>query len=107
LARRTAPEASLALLIHAGMIYASSDQPRAVPCPEFLQEEFTASASEGATMLAPLIPLARDFDTFKWAVAGLAGFMGHRSFARFLDGLDLYEGQFHHALLDAPFPSEG
>ncbi len=46
-------------------------------------------------MLAPLIPLARDFDTFKWAVAGLAGFMGHRSFARFLDGLDLYEGQFH------------
>ena len=57
-------------------------------------------------MLAPLLPLATDFDAYKWAVAGLAGFIGHHSFARFLDGLDFYEGQFHHALLDEPFPKE-
>jgi len=71
-----------------------------------LLEEFIASAPEGAKMLSPLLPLARDFDAYKWAVAALAGFMGHHSFARFLDGLDLYEGKFHHMLLGGPFPSE-
>jgi len=106
LARRATPEGALRLLIHSGLIYADSDKPGAVPCPAFLQEEFAAFASEGAQRLAQLLPLAVDFDTYKWAVAGLAGFMGHHSFARFLDGLDLYEGQFHHALLDEPFPPE-
>jgi hypothetical protein len=57
-------------------------------------------------MLASLLPIATDFDGYKWAVAGLAGFMGHHSFARFLDGLDHYEGRFYHALLDGPFPSD-
>lgn len=106
LARRATPEDALTLLTHAGVIYANSDSPGAVSCPTFLQEEFTALASDGAKMLAPLVPLAADFDAYKWAVAGLAGFMGHHSFARFLDGLDLYEGRFHHALLDKPFPPE-
>ena len=106
LARLATPEAALTLLTHAGLIYASSDRPRAVPCPAFLQEEFAISASDGAEKLAHLLPLAVDFDALKWAVAGLAGFMGHRSFARFLDGLDLYEGQFYHRLLDHPFPRE-
>jgi len=106
LARRASPENALTLLTHAGVIYADSDSPGAVPCPAFLRDDFTASASEGAKMLSPLLPLATDFDAYKWAVAGLAGFIGHHSFARFLDGLDLYEGQFHHALLDQPFPKE-
>ncbi len=106
LARRASPEEALHLLTHAGVIYANSDRPRAVPCPAFLQDEFTASASEGAHMLSQLLPLAVDFDAFKWAVAGLAGYMGHHSFARFLDGLDLYEGRFHHMLLGGPFPPE-
>jgi hypothetical protein len=57
-------------------------------------------------MLAGLLPRAVDFEAFKWAVAGLAGFMGHHKFARFLDGLDLYQEQFHHTLLSAPFPPE-
>jgi len=100
------PEAALTLLTHAGLIYANSDRSGAVQCPPFLQEEFTSAVSDGAVLLAKLLPLAADFDAFKWAVAGLAGFMGHRSFARFLDGLDLYEGQFHHMLLDEPFPPE-
>jgi hypothetical protein len=106
LARRASPEHALTLLTHAGVVYANSDNPGAVPCPAFLQEEFTASASEGASMLSPLLPLATDFDAYKWAVAGLAGFIGHRSFARFLDGLDFYEGKFHHMLIGGPFPSE-
>lgn len=106
IARRMNSEASLALLTASGMIYADSDRPGAVPCPAFLQEEFTSYASDGVQMLAQLLPLAVDFDTFKWAVAGLAGFMGHHSFARFLDGLDLYEGNFHHVLIEGPFPPE-
>jgi hypothetical protein len=63
LARRATPEGALRLLIHAGMIYADSDEPGAVPCPAFLQEEFDAFASEGARRLAPLLPLAVDFYT--------------------------------------------
>ena len=106
LAHRASPEYALTLLTHAGVIYANSDSLGAVSCPAFLQEEFAASASEGAKMLSPLLPLATGFDAYKWAVAGLAGFMGHHSFARFLDGLDLYAGQFHHVLLDQPFPKE-
>lgn len=104
LARRATPEAALALLTYAGFIYANSEGRCVVPCPEFLQHEFAASASIGAEMLAPLVPLAGDFESFKCAVAALAGFAGYLSFARFLDGLDLYQGQFHHALLDEPFP---
>lgn len=106
LARRASPVDALTLLAHAGIIYANSDVPGAIPCPAFLREDFVESASEGAKMLSPLLTHATDFDAYKWAVAGLAGFMGHHSFARFLDGLDLYEGQFHHTLLDEPFPKE-
>ena len=107
LARRAAPGNALTLLTHAGVIYANSDGPGAIPCPPFLQEEFTACALDGAKMLAPLLTLAVDFDAYKWAVAGLAGFLGHHSFGRFLDGLDLYEGRFHHVDLPEPFPPEG
>ena len=106
IANQAAPAAALVLLTHAGVIHANSDRPGAVPCPAFLREEFIASAFGGAQMLAKLLPLAEDFDAFKWGVAGLAGFMGHHGFARFLDGLDLYDGQFHHILLDGPFPPE-
>lgn len=103
----TAPrQDALTLLTHAGLVYASSDQPGAVACPVFLQEEFRDGASQGAERLATLLPLAADFDAFRWAVAALAGFMGHHSFGRLLGGLDLFEGQFHHALLDKPFPRD-
>lgn len=106
LARTAPPEKALTLLTHAGLIHARSDAPGAVSCPAFLRDEFVRQASEGAGMLSPLLSLACDFDAYKWAVAGLAGFLGHHSFARFLDGLDLYNGRFHHALLDGPFPEE-
>jgi hypothetical protein len=106
LARRASPADALTHLTQAGIIYANSDGPGAIPCPAFLREDFAASAIDGAKMLSPLLLHATDFDTYKWAVAGLAGFIGHHSFARFLDGLDLYEGQFHHTLLDEPFPKE-
>jgi hypothetical protein len=88
------------------MIYASSDAPGAVACPAFLHQEFSDSAAEAAEMLTRLLPLATDFESFKWSVAGLAGFTGQHAFARFLDGLDYYEGRFHHVLLGGPFPPE-
>ena len=106
LARHASPEAALRLLTHAGLIYADSGHPRAVPCPEFLRGEFAASAPEAARMLSPLIPLTTEFYSLKYAVAALAGLLGHHSFGRFLDGLDLYVGKFHHSLLEKPFPPE-
>jgi len=107
LARHASPEQALTLLTQAGLIHAASEGRGAVPCPAFLRDDFTASALEGAKMLSPLLPLAMDFDAYKSSVAGIAGFMGHHDFARFLDGLDIYEGQFHHVFLDEPFPKEG
>jgi hypothetical protein len=106
LARRALPESALTLLTQAGLIYANSDGSNAVPCPEFLREDFITSAAEGGRMLSPLLRLAVDFDAYKWGVAGLAGFIGHHKFARFLDGLDFYEGRFQHMSLDEPFPDE-
>lgn len=111
LARGAKPSDALEWLTHAGLIHAAADSPNAVACPEFLAADFAASAADGAPLLAPLLVTATNvdkwrFETFKYAVAALAGFMGHQSFARFLDGLDLYEGRFHHALLDEPFPPD-
>jgi hypothetical protein len=104
LARRAEPEHALPILTHAGVLYASAEGSCVVPCPEFLFHEFVATAQTGAELLAPLIPKTADFDSFKWAIAAMAGFMGHSKFARFLEGLDLYQGDFHHVLLDEPFP---
>lgn len=106
IARKVEPEMALTLLTHAGLIHAHSRHRAAVPCPEFLQKEFRTSAADGSEMLARLLPLTTSFDAYKWAVAGLAGFLGHHDFARFLDGLDFHEGRFHHLLIGGPFPSE-
>jgi hypothetical protein len=104
LARRAKPEHALPILTNAGILYAPAEGSCVVPCPEFLFHEFVATGRAGAELLAPLIPKTTDFDGFKWAMAAMAGFMGHSQFARFLDGLDLYQGDFHHVLLDEPFP---
>lgn len=106
LASVATPLDALGLLTQAGLIHASAARPSAVQCPEFLRQEFVAAAPLGAKMLAPLLPLATDFDSYKWAVAGLAGFIGQHRFAEFLDGLDYYEGKFHHLWIDGAFPSE-
>ena len=106
LARQTSREEAFDLLINAGLIYASSRYPKAVECPGFLKLEFEGSSNEGLESLARLVGLGRSFDSFKYAAAAMAGFLGHHEFARFLDGLDYFDGQFHHMLLDEPFPPE-
>lgn len=50
-ARNATPQESLTLLTHAGLICASATKPGAVQCPEFLNEDFAAAASTGATRL--------------------------------------------------------
>lgn len=106
LASRLPPERAIEALIRAGLIYASSDAPEAVSCPEVLKIEFEQVRSEGAKKLAPLLTLAKDLDSYKWGVAGLAGFLGHNNFARFLEGLDYFEGRFYHLSIYGPFPLE-
>jgi hypothetical protein len=106
LASRMPPDRALEVLTHAGLIYANSDVQTGVACPEFLKAEFAQFGAEGAKLLAPLLTVAKDFDSYKWGVAGLAGFVGQNKFARFLEGLDYFEGQFYHQLIDGPFPSK-
>ncbi len=106
LARGAGDEAALELLITAGMMYANASSPEAVPCPDFLREEFVNLAPEGANLIAPLLPLATEFDRYKWAVAALAGFIGQHEFAHFLDGLDFQDGKFHHIWIGGAFPAE-
>jgi hypothetical protein len=104
LSRTAAPEMSLHLLTHAGLICAESQAPRSVSCPKFLANEFQAIAPDAADRLARLLPTIQDFDGFKYAVAALAGFVGHHAFGRLISGLDYFEGEFHHPNLDEPFP---
>lgn len=106
LARNAPPKDALNLLIHAGDIYAQSSKGDVDQCPEFLYDDFVRCALEGAKMLSPLLRYAADFDTYKYGVAALAGFIGHHEFARFLDGLEFHQGQFEHVLLGGPFPKE-
>jgi hypothetical protein len=106
LARRVPPDRGMDLLISAGMIYASAGKSDAVECPDFLREEFIACASEGAKLLSNILLHATNFESYKWAVAALAGFLGHDRSARFLDGLEFYNGRFHHVRLDGPFPED-
>ena len=47
-----------------------------------------------------------EFDDFKYLIAALAGFSGHGRFGRLIEGFDLYQDQFHHALLDTPIDDE-
>jgi hypothetical protein len=106
MARDAPPETALDLLVHAGLVYADSGGPDAAACPSFIRSEFDLSAAEGKRMLSALLPTISDFDTFKYAVAALAGFAGYHAFGRLLVGFEFYEGRFHHDALSEPFPEE-
>jgi hypothetical protein len=94
------------MVIHAGLIHASAQSPSAVPCPPGLENEFQTSAAVGLEKAISFLPVASEFDEFKYLVAAIAGFKGHGRFGRLIEGFDLFEGQFHHSSLDAPFPEE-
>jgi hypothetical protein len=100
------PSEGIDLLIHAGLLCASTGQAKAPPCPNFLLAEYREAANKGAELLAPRILVVNEFDSFKYSVAALAGFMGYVDFGRFLEPLELYKGQFHHPWFERPRPAK-
>jgi hypothetical protein len=97
--------ARIELLTHAGLLCASTGRPKAPSCPNFLLADYREAAKVGAEMLAPLLSKTETFEGFKYAVAGLAGFLGHTEFGLFLEPLELYQDQFHHPWLEQPIPA--
>jgi uncharacterized protein DUF6940 len=80
LASLVEPSEGIDLLIHAGLLCASTGQVNASPCPDFLLAEYREAASKGAESLAPRLLKVKEFESFKYAVAALAGFMGYTDF---------------------------
>lgn len=98
------PRLKIALLTHAGVIFAEGEKDGRADCPDFIEDDFLACAPHGAGLLAPILAETEDFQEFQWAVAALAGFLGHDLFARLLGNLELYEGEFHYALINDTLP---
>ncbi|MDO9484187.1 MAG: hypothetical protein Q8Q84_12530 [Hydrogenophaga sp.] len=90
--------------IHAGLIHCASQVNGAVQCPEDLKVEFMLSASIGKHRIAGWIQTAEALDDFKYAVAALAGFLGHGRFGFVIEGVEFYNDQFYHAGVDDPIP---
>lgn len=97
---------SLQMVIHAGLICASAQSSTAVPCPPDLELEFSHTKLTGRKMALSLLEGDHDFESFKYLLAALAGFSGHGRFGRIIEGFDLFENQFHHALVDDPLDDE-
>ncbi len=97
---------ALQMIIHAGLICASAESPMAVPCPSDLEPEFAITKLIGRKMALSQLIGDHDFDNFKYLLAALAGFSGHGRFGRIIEGFDLFENQFHHALVDDPLDDE-
>ena len=97
---------ALQMIIQAGLTCASSQSKTAVPCPPDLESEFANTKEIGRRMALSQLAHDHDFDNFKYLLAALAGFSGHGRFGRIIEGFDLYENQFHHALLDDPLDDE-
>ena len=89
-----------------GLLCASTGQAKAPPCPDFLFAEYREAANKGAELLAARILEVKEFESFKYSVAALAGFMGYENFGRFLEPLELYKGQFHHPWFERPMPAD-
>lgn len=94
------------LIVHAGLIHASSQSPSAIACPTELISEFQSSALLGRGIILQYLPDASEFDDFKFLIAALAGFMSYGRFGRLIEGIEFFEDQFHHDCLDGPFPDQ-
>lgn len=101
-ARNAETEEAITLLTHAGLLCADADRAMIRPCPEFVLAEYREAAREGAQLLAALLPEADGFDTLKFAIAALVGFIGHWELTRFFETLELYENKFHHPWFEKP-----
>jgi hypothetical protein len=106
LAKHCDNDIALQMIIQAGLTCAAAQSPTAVPCPPDLESDFASTKELGRKMALSQLACDHDFDNFKYLLAALAGFSGHGRFGRMIEGFDLYENQFHHALLDDPFDDE-
>ena len=106
LAKQSNNDLARQLIIQAGLTCAAAQSPVAVPCPPDLESDFASTKELGRKMALSQLASDHDFDNFKNLLAALAGFSGHGRFGRIIEGFDLYENQFHHALLDDPFDDE-
>lgn len=93
---------ALQMIIQAGLTCASAQSPKAVSCPPDLEAEFANTKQLGRKMALSQLSHDHDFGNFKYLLAALAGFSGYGRFGQIIEGFDLYENQFHHALLDDP-----
>lgn len=106
LAGKCSGSVSVHTIANAGSIYASSGSRNAVPCPDDLKEDFDAAREVGRQLTLTLLSRDHEFDDFKYLLAALAGFSGHGRFGRIIEGFDLFENQFHHAMVDEPLEDE-
>lgn len=51
-------------------------------------------------MALSLLEGDHDFESLKYLLAALASFTGYGRFGRIIEGFDLFENQFHNALVD-------
>lgn len=97
---------ALQMIIQAGLTCASAQSQTAVQCPPDLESEFTEMKILGRRMALSELARDHDFNNFKYLLAALAGFSGHGRFGRIIEGFDLFENQFHHALVDDPLDDD-
>jgi hypothetical protein len=102
LATRYNAEMSRELVVHSGLVYASSTAHDAMPCPSSIADEFGQSAKRGLELAAAL--LIEDFDDtwFKYLLAAIAGFAGHGRIGRFLEGIEFTDEGIWCPYLDDP-----
>ena len=92
------------LVIHSGLIHASSTADDAIPCPDSISNEFTQSAQRGLEMAAALLVGDADDSWFKYLLAAIAGFAGHGRIARFLEAIEFADDGIWCPHLDDPIP---
>jgi hypothetical protein len=92
------------LVIHSGLVYASSSADGAIPCPSSIAGEFGQSAQRGLKMAAAFLMDDTDDTWFKYLLAAIAGFAGHGRIGRFLEGIEFADDGIWCPYLDDPIP---
>ena len=109
LAARQSEVMRSACLIAAGMLYADSGKPGAVPCPQSLLDKFEASSAAGRRLLLDTGNDRGGFIPHLYFLAALSGFSGYKKFGRLLEGFDESNGEYCHTWIDGvlPDPDDG
>jgi len=104
LATKYNTDLSRELVIHAGLIYASSTSDNAISCPAELLDDFKLSSGRGLQLVSALFLHDTDPTIFKYLLAATAGFAGHGRIGRFIEGLEFEADGVWCSHLDDPIP---